>query len=215
MYDLMVLMLMNINSASSALDLPWVIRARTSDSRSVKPSARPGQSRPGWVRDARRGVADHGVAGMDRFQGGRRARWRATSWTDSRWRPWPIALSIELRVEVPRVDDDTAGAGVGDEHLDVVVVGFGLGERVVEDDVDVVDDRLVGGDLGDDDAVAVAVEQMGEADHHDVVVVDERDGDRRQAIDLKHPKGCTQPPTRVVTSRKFSSHRRWSRSFSG
>ena len=91
-------------------------------------------------------------------------------------------------MKVPRVDGYTAGVRAADEYLDVVVVGFGLGERVVQDDVDVVDNRLVGGQLGDDDAVAVAVEEMGETDHHNVVVVDERDADRRQAINRKTPQ---------------------------
>ena len=88
----------------------------------------------------------------------------------------------------------TAGVRAADEHLDVVVVGFGLGERVVQDDVDVVDNRLVGGQLGDDDAVPVAVEEMGETDHHNVVVVDERDVDRRQAINRNTPKGVLTRP---------------------
>ena len=41
-------------------------------------------------------------------------------------------------------------------------------------------DRLVGVDLGDDDPVAVGVEHVGDAGQHDVVVVDQRDGDRRR-----------------------------------
>ena len=80
-------------------------------------------------------------------------------------------------MEVPGVDNNTAGAWIVDQHRDVVVVGFWLSERVVQDDVDIVHNGLVGGQLGDDDAVAIAVEEMGEPDDHDVVVVDEGDVD--------------------------------------
>jgi hypothetical protein len=58
------------------------------------------------------------------------------------------------------------------------VVRLRLGERVVEDDVHLVHDALVRVDLGDDDAVAVSVEHLGNAHQHRVVVVDEGDGDR-------------------------------------
>ena len=40
-------------------------------------------------------------------------------------------------------------------------------------------DGLVGVELGDDDPVPVRVEQMGQPDHDDVVVVDQRDPYRR------------------------------------
>ena len=69
-------------------------------------------------------------------------------------------------------------ARVGDQHADLVVVRLGLGERVVQDDVDGVAQRLVGVDLGDDHAVAVAVEHVRQADQHHVVVVDQRHRDR-------------------------------------
>ena len=39
-------------------------------------------------------------------------------------------------------------------------------------------ERLVGVDLGDDDPVPVLVEHLGHAEHDDVVVVDQRHGDR-------------------------------------
>ena len=81
-------------------------------------------------------------------------------------------------MEVPGVDHDPAGAGVVDEDADLVVVGLGLGERVVQHDVDVVLDRLVGVDLGDHDPVAVLIEHVRQTDQHDVVVVDQRDRDR-------------------------------------
>ena len=72
---------------------------------------------------------------------------------------------------------DPAGVRAGDQHTDLVVVRLGLGERVVQGDVDGVDERLVGVDLGDDDALAVAIEHVRQADQHHVVVVDQRDGD--------------------------------------
>ena len=51
----MVLGLRNVNSATSALLMPCVISASTSDSRSVRPSVRPGQSRPAALRVRRVG----------------------------------------------------------------------------------------------------------------------------------------------------------------
>ena len=82
-------------------------------------------------------------------------------------------------MEVPGVDHDSAGAGIVDQDRDLVVVGLRLGERVVQHDVDRVVQRAVGVDLGDDDPVAVAVEHVRDAEQHHVVVVDQRDGDRR------------------------------------
>ena len=46
-------------------------------------------------------------------------------------------------MEVPGVDHDPPGQGVVDQRLDLVVVGLGLRERVVQRDVDVVDEGLV------------------------------------------------------------------------
>ena len=70
---------------------------------------------------------------------------------------------------------------------DLIVIGLRLGEGVVEDDVDSVFETHVRVDFGDDDAVAVAVEHVGHAHQHDVVVVDEGDGDR----DLR--RRCHEP----------------------
>ena len=81
-------------------------------------------------------------------------------------------------MEVPRVHDDVVGTGALDEDGDVAVIRLGLGERVVQGDVDVIAEGLVGVQLGDHDAVAVLVEEVGEADHHDVVVIDQRNEDR-------------------------------------
>ena len=82
-------------------------------------------------------------------------------------------------MEVPGVDHDSARPRVVDQDADLVVVGLGLREGVVEHDVDGVVERLVGVDLGDDDPVAVVVEHLGDAEQHDVVVVDQGDRDRR------------------------------------
>ena len=64
------------------------------------------------------------------------------------------------------------------EHADLVVVGLRLGERVIERDVDGVDERLVRVDLGNQDAVAVGIQHRGDAGEHDVVIVDQPDQDR-------------------------------------
>ena len=81
-------------------------------------------------------------------------------------------------MEVPGVDDDSPRVRVRDEDLDLVVVGLGLREGVVQHDVDVIDHGSVGVDLGHDDAIAVVVEHVGQPDQHDVVVVDQGDRDR-------------------------------------
>ena len=83
-------------------------------------------------------------------------------------------------MEVPGVDHDVAGVRVADEDGDVVMVGFGLGEGVVQHDVDLVGHGPVGVQLGDDDPIPVRVEQMGQPDHDDVVVVDQRHPYRRR-----------------------------------
>ena len=105
-------------------------------------------------------------------------------------------------MEVPGVDHDVAGVRVVDEDGDVVMVGFGLGEGVVQHDVDRVGHGLVGVELGDDDPILVRIEQMGQPDHDDVVVVDQRHPYRRRlrlhAAERNHPSGCTQPPEQVV-----------------
>ena len=78
-------------------------------------------------------------------------------------------------MEVPGVDRHVAGVRVVDEDGDVVMVGLGLSEGVVQHDVDLVVHGPVGVQLGDDDPIPVRVEQMGQPDHDDVVVVDQRD----------------------------------------
>jgi hypothetical protein len=104
----------------------------------------------------------------------------------------------QLGVEVPGVDDDAARGRVRDEGRELVVVGLGLGERVVEHDVDAVGERRGGVDLGDGDAVAVLVEHVGEAREHDVVVVDEGDGDvAGRDGELRGGHGITIPPRGV------------------
>ena len=77
------------------------------------------------------------------------------------------------------------------------MVGFGLGEGVVQHDVNLIGHGPVGVELGDHDPIAVRIEQVGQPDHDDVVVVDHRYPDRRVALhasDRIHPSGCTQSP---------------------
>ena len=81
-------------------------------------------------------------------------------------------------MEAPGVDDDATGARIGDEDADLVVVGFGLGERVVQHDVDRVRDVHGGIEFGDDHAVPVPLEHACHAHDHHVVVIDECHGDR-------------------------------------
>ena len=98
---------------------------------------------------------------------------------------------MDCKAALQETNGDMEGAGVVDEHFDVVGVGLGLGERVVQGDVDVVGDRRVGIQLGDDDAVRVGVEEVGQPDDDDVVVVDERDAQGRSPTvhgpDRNHP----------------------------
>ena len=58
------------------------------------------------------------------------------------------------------------------------VIGFRLGKRVVQNDVDDVFKGHVGVDFCDDDAVSVPVKHVRHSGQHDVVVVDEGNGDR-------------------------------------
>jgi hypothetical protein len=81
-------------------------------------------------------------------------------------------------VEVPGVNDHPAGARIGEQYVDVTVVGLGLAERVVKRDVYRGGQRFVGVDLDDRDPLPVGLEHAGQAGEYDVVVVDERDPDR-------------------------------------
>ena len=88
-------------------------------------------------------------------------------------------------MEVP-CRPDPAGVGVVDQDFDLVVVGLWLGERVVQHDVNVIDDWAVRVDLGNDDAVVVSIEEVGQPDEHDVVVINKRDADRTGHRDVIH-----------------------------
>ena len=84
----------------------------------------------------------------------------------------------EVRVKVPGVDHNSPGARIGDKNGNFFVIRFWLGERVKQSYVDGVDESLVRVELGDNHAVAVLIEHVGQAHHHHVVVVDDRHGDR-------------------------------------
>jgi len=65
---------------------------------------------------------------------------------------------------------------------DLETVGLGLGERVVQDDIDPIRDRLIGIDLGDHQPVGVPIQKPGQSDHDDVVVIDQGDPDRSPRV---------------------------------
>ena len=84
----------------------------------------------------------------------------------------------EVGVKVPGVDHNSPGARIGDKNGNLFVIRFWLGKRVRQSYVDGVDESLVRVELGDNHAVAVLIEHVGQAHHHHVVVVDDRHGDR-------------------------------------
>jgi hypothetical protein len=86
-----------------------------------------------------------------------------------------LGLADQVGMEVPGVDRDATGVGVLDQHLDLGLVGLGLRERVIQDNVDLVLDSTSGVQLRDDDAVAVGIQHVRHADHHHVVVIDQGD----------------------------------------
>ena len=166
-----------VSVATSALLLPWVMSAKISDSRSVSPSLRPGQFSPPLLR-AREGgslitMSPAWIASRAATRSPRPQRFGQIP-VDA----LPAGVLDQVGVEVPCVDRDSAGARVSDQHADLVMVGFRLRETVVQDDVNQVGNGDVGVELGDHYAVLVLLENVGDAHHHDVVVVDQRDGDR-------------------------------------
>ena len=113
-------------------------------------------------------------------------------------------------MEVPGVDHDVAGVRVVDEDRDVVMVGFGLREGVVQHDVDLVGHGLVGVELGNDDPILVRVEQVGQPDHDDVVVVDQchpyrrpLEASRRRTVII--PRGVHNRPSRWLCGPWFAT----------
>ena len=110
-------------------------------------------------------------------------------------------------MKVPGVHHDSAGAGIVDQDADLVVVGLGLGEGVVQDDIDGVLHGLVGVQLGDDHPVPVGVQHLGHAEHDDVVVIDQRDRERRltgwwgtRTLTVTALWGVPRPPLGVLES---------------
>ena len=160
--------LRKVSAATSALPLPWAISARTSDSRSVSRLMAPGPV------DGRR------TAGTDRwfahhdFCPACTASIASTSSRAARVLdrspPRRRAGLDQRRAKVPGVNDHLAGPRVGDQHVDLVAVGLGLRECVVQRDVDVLIDRLVRVDFDDEHAVAIPLEHLGQAEQHNFVV---------------------------------------------
>ncbi len=142
-------------------------------------------------------VADDGLAGVNGFERrdeltGRQGLGQVAM------RSLPAGVLDEVGMEVPGVDDDAVGVRAVDEDLDLAAVGFGLGERVVERDVDGVVERLVGVDLGNEDTIAIRAQHAGDAGQHDVVVVDQSDQDRlgfgRHDPTINLPRGVLHQP---------------------
>src|SRR4029450_9346767 len=85
----------------------------------------------------------------------------------------------QVGMEVPGVHHDVTGARVAYQNADLPVIGFRLSEGVVEHDVDGVCYVLVAVEFSDSHSIAVLLEDVRHTHHHDVVIVDQRDGDRR------------------------------------
>src|SRR6476620_11180154 len=120
MYDFTVLGLRYVSVATSALLLPWVMRARISDSRSLRPSPRPGQSSPTALR-ARGGTSLMTVSGMHRFQCGYQLS-RRQRLGDVAVRSLLLGVADKIRVKVPRVHHDSACARIGDQNGDFFLI---------------------------------------------------------------------------------------------
>ncbi len=84
----------------------------------------------------------------------------------------------EPLVEVPCVDDGPAHRGVADEVEHLLTVGLGLGEGVVQRDVDAPSDGHGGVELDDAHPVGIGVEHPRDPVDDDLVVVGEGDADR-------------------------------------
>ena len=84
-------------------------------------------------------------------------------------------------MEVPGVDDDVTGVRVVDEDAISSWSASGWAKESYSTMSTSSSTGSFGVDLGDDDPVAVAVEHVGEPDQDDVVVVDQRDGDRGES----------------------------------
>ncbi len=156
--------------------MPWVIRARISDSRSVRPSPRPGQSRPlspparpgGSLTTSSPGV--HRLQRGDELAGGQRLGQVAVHAL--------LAGGLDqVGVEVPGVDDHPRARGLSTSTPMCSWSDSGWAKQSYSTMSTVSLERLVGVDLGDDHPVAVVVEDLGDTHQHDVVVVDQGHGD--------------------------------------
>ena len=143
--------------------------------------------------------ADDRLAGVHRLdRGNELPGWQCLGEVGAR--PFPDRVADQIRLEVPGVEGNPTSVRMFGEHVQFGLVRLRLRERVVEDHVHVVADRLVGIELHDDDPLGVAIEHVGQAHQDDVVVVDQRNGDwaSRQAgshsgAEDKYPYGCSQP----------------------
>ena len=135
MCDFTVLGLRNVRAAISALFLPWVISAEHLGLAVSEPLGTPRPVQPQGTARARRRVADDELAGVDRLEGLDQVV-RAQRLGQVAVHPQLDRTLDQVGMEVPGVDDDLACPRVVDQDGDLVLVGLGLGERVVQDDVD-------------------------------------------------------------------------------
>jgi hypothetical protein len=111
-----------------------------------------------------------------------------------------LGTGNQIRMKIPGVHHHPTCVRTLHQHADFFVIGFGLGERVVQRNVDLILQWLVGIDFRHHDAVAVAIEHVGHAQHHHVVVVDQRDPDGSairgagHKVDNNLLRGVPHPP---------------------
>ena len=119
-----------VNFATSALLLPWVMRARISDSRSLSPSPRPGQSSPPTLRvaaghrvhpgspaSARRPTRVPAASSISSRVLRAAARWRSSQGESSRYRP-PRGVRADSPLDGRLTCSDRLGNRVVKDNVD-------------------------------------------------------------------------------------------------